>query len=135
MEIIKQPVFFEPTLKIKKCHRDNCSGDLNTSEMFLWKTSSRRIRYSCKKCVLCGTIYLDCELYYTIKNKEQLEILNHDIDEVKQSIEKRREKKLKKKIGELGLVDSSQNLEDKRYIGTSMERSFIQININKLKKR
>ncbi|MSA03346.1 hypothetical protein GKG47_17575 [Lactonifactor sp. BIOML-A3] len=135
MEISKQAVYFEPSLKLKKCHRDSCRGNLKNSEMFLWKNPNKRIRFSCKKCELCGTIYLDCELYSTIKNKEQLEILNSDMGEVNQAITKRKEKLRAKKRKELCGVGGSGTLEDKRYIGNSMERSFIQINIDNLKKK
>lgn len=134
-ENTKQAVFFEASLKLKNCHRNHCNGSLNTSEMFLWRNPNSKRRYSCKKCELCGTIYLDCELYNTIKNKEQLEILNPDINEIMQAIKARKEKTQRKKRRELNAACHSGTLESKRYIGNSLEKSFIKIDIENLKKK
>ena len=45
MEIIKQPVYFEQSLKIKKCHRGDCRGTLKNDEMYLQRNSGKKVKY------------------------------------------------------------------------------------------
>lgn len=119
-----------PSLAIKRCIVDECGHTL-VPYMLDVRKRGKAARRPTKRCELCDVIYIGVLTYHAI-NKEGFDVANTE-KEIEEMYRQREEFSERKQRSEMCIGTSS--LDKKRYIGNSMERSFVKIDTNKLKEK
>jgi len=123
-----------PGMKIKKCLVNGCEGKLVAESYDFSKESEKNTVVSGKRCSNCGMNYMYIETYRKMKHQNKFHVLNSK----KQLEEMHSELKnvwLDKQLMKNSCVGMSSSMEEKRYVGNSLEKSFVKIDVDKINRK